>query len=201
MNHHYNTLIILILFIVIMGCETQEESNLLIDEKDNNMEINTDRIHFFENLKEYCGYSFKGQTIYPVDRDHLLTDASLEIRFEECSDSELRIPFYINGESTRDWIISLSEDSHLRLKHEHTPNDDMVDEINLYGGFADDSGSEYMQIFPADTETIRMLPKAQTNVWSIEIDTLSNELRYNIERNEEPRFEAVFDLSNPKLYE
>ena len=196
MHIEYNYIIIFLIYFVLTGCETQPESAGTSEDAEKDV-INEHTIGFFNELKEYCGYSFEGETIYPVDKDHLLTTASLEIEFDTCSDSVLRIPFHINDESTRVWIISVTDRGNLKLQHEHLRDDNLADDGNLYGGFADDSGTRYQQRFPADAETIGMYPDAKTNVWSIEIDTLANSLIYDLKRNNEQRFRASFDLSKP----
>lgn len=192
----YKKIVSVLVFFLLLGCESQQEpgnSDEIIEQQTNNAHT----VHFFDELKEYCGSSFTGKTLYPIDSDHLLANATLKIEFETCDEKELRIPFYIKGESTRTWIISITDDGQLRLQHEHSSEDVITDELNLYGGVADERGTRFHQTFPADAETITMHPEALTNVWSIKIDTLSNSLIYDLKRNNEPRFKASFDLSKP----
>jgi hypothetical protein len=64
----------------------------------------------------------------------------------------------------------------------------------MYGGWAAPNGNEYMQRFPADPETAKLIPEAATNVWTLQIIPDKQQFIYYLERNNESRYKARFNL-------
>ena len=69
--------------------------------------------------------------------------------------------------------------------------DGTPDEVNMYGGMANDSGTSLSQSFEADQHTAEVIPAASTNVWTVSLNLSGSELSYHLERNAAPRFTAV----------
>ena len=151
---------------------------------------------FFQNLKKLCGQRFEGQTIFPTDPAHPLVGKKLVISFSTCSDKEIRIPFQVDEDKSRTWVLTLT-DQGLLLKHDHRHADGTPDRITMYGGLATEVGNQYRQSFPADAATAKLIPEATTNVWTLEIDPDKKQLTYSLERDAKPRYKGVFDTKSP----
>lgn len=148
---------------------------------------------FFQNVKNLCGQSFEGTTQFPQNADHPLVGKKLVITVASCSDKEICIPFQVGEDKSRTWILRLDEKG-LLFKHDHRHADGTPDKVTMYGGWAAVEGTAHRQGFPADTETKNLIPEAATNVWMIEVDNQKQEIVYYLERNNEPRYRAVFNM-------
>ena len=151
---------------------------------------------FFQNLKKLCGQRFEGQTIFPTDQAHPLVGKKLVISFSTCGEKEIRIPFHVDEDKSRTWVLTLT-DQGLLLKHDHRHADGTPDRITMYGGLANEVGTPYRQSFPADAATAKLIPEATTNVWTLEIDPDKQQLTYSLERDAKPRYKGVFDTKSP----
>lgn len=149
---------------------------------------------FFDNLKTLCGQTFTGASVYPEDPNHDFAGKKLVAEVSTCTDDEVQIPFTVGDDTSRTWIISVT-DAGLLFKHFHRYSDGSHHEVSRYGGYAADyreqTGTAYTQYFPADAETATMLPKAKTNAWMMSYDPKEKTLTYYLERHEQPRYKAV----------
>lgn len=64
----------------------------------------------------------------------------------------------------------------------------------MYGGYAKANGTAFIQSFPADDYTAKLIPAAATNEWTLKLGDDKKSLSYMLSRNGELRFHAVFDL-------
>ncbi len=151
-------------------------------------------VSFFNNVKELCGQQFDGHSEFTLTPDHPLAGASLHMHIASCSDTEIRIPFYVNDDSSRTWVLTLHDDG-LLLKHDHRHGDGTPEDTTMYGGWANPEGTPYAQYFPADDFTKETIPDAATNVWMMEVDLEAGHFVYYLERHDEPRFKAVFNMN------
>lgn len=147
---------------------------------------------FFQNLKKHCGKAYEGKAVSGADND-TFRDKSLKMQVIYCSDTVIKIPFYVGDDKSRTWILTLVNNK-IELKHDHRHEDGTDDKVTKYGGTATNQGSAILQMFPADEHTAQMLPAAANNVWWI---TLENDrLAYNLRRIGSDRlFSVSFDLS------
>ncbi|MCI0488829.1 MAG: hypothetical protein L0229_19735 [Blastocatellia bacterium] len=157
------------------------------------IQLTNSQTAFFESIKKLCGQSFEGATEFPQNPDHPLAGKKLVITVGACTDKEIRILFHVGEDKSRTWILTLS-DKGLLFKHDHRHADGTPDEITMYGGWASPEGTAYRQRFLADSETKKLIPEAATNVWMLEIDKEKEQLVYYLERHDEPRYRAVFNL-------
>lgn len=154
---------------------------------------------FFKNLKKLCGKRFAGETVFPLDKDHPLAGKRLVMFVETCGEKEIRIPFHVGEDRSRTWVLTVT-DAGLLFKHDHRHADGTPDRITMYGGLATPAGTKYLQSFPADDETIKLIPEAGTNVWTLEIDRKKQRFMYYLERHKQPRYKALFNLKAlPKI--
>ncbi len=149
---------------------------------------------FFRNLAAHCGKSFEGKVLFTTSQD--FEGKRLVAHFSSCTDKELRIPFQVGEDRSRTWIVTLADDR-VRLKHDHRHADGTPDEITNYGGDSAGAGTPHRQTFPADDFTRKLIPRAVGNAWTLEIDPQTQELRYMLDRGDEKRFRAAFDLAKP----
>ena len=152
---------------------------------------------FFKNLKKMCGQQSEGQTTFPLDADHPMAGKKLVMFVESCRDDQLRIPFQVGEDKSRTWILTLTEKG-LLFKHDHRHTDGTPDKITMYGGWADKDGTAFLQRFPADADTAKLIPEAVTNVWTLEINPEKQQFIYSLERHAKPRYQAVFNLKAGK---
>lgn len=148
---------------------------------------------FFQNLAKLCGQRFEGHTEFPPDPNHPLAGKKLVMVVESCSKDEIRIPFHVGEDKSRTWILTLT-DKGLLFKHDHRHADGTPDRVTMYGGWAATNGTAHMQRFPADAETAKLIPEATTNVWTLELIPDKQQFTYYLERHNEARYRARFNL-------
>lgn len=152
---------------------------------------------FFETLSAQCGSVYTGESTYPEEEDHPLVGTELRVEVTDCSDTHVRMDLIRDGDYWHGaWVVEMREEG-LHLYHDHlgevrTMEDLGEEDYHGYGGYADETGSSLTQYFPADGVTAEMIPAAATNVWMISLDPDENQIVYYLERNEVPRFRAVF---------
>ncbi len=151
---------------------------------------------FFKNLTKLCGQRFEGATEFPPDPNHPLAGKKLVMAVESCGKNEIRIPFHVGEDKSRTWILTLS-DKGLLFKHDHRHADGTPDRVTMYGGWAAPDGTSHKQSFPADADTAKLIPEAITNVWTLEIFPDKQQFTYYLERNNEARYRARFNLKTP----
>ncbi|NBB85015.1 MAG: hypothetical protein GVY12_02170 [Bacteroidetes bacterium] len=124
---------------------------------------------FWDRLERLCGYAFEGEALEAPPGDDPFSERTLIAHVRQCMDDEIRIPFHVDENRSRTWIITKTE-SGLRLKHDHRNEDGSEEAITQYGGDTADAGTPGRQAFPADQETADMIPEASANVWTLEVD-------------------------------
>ncbi len=147
---------------------------------------------FWESLQSLCGKSYEGQLVLP-EKDEQFGGKRLVMHVRYCSDTLIKIPFFVGEDKSRTWVLTLENDRIL-LKHDHRHKDGTEDEITMYGGETTNTGQSSLQIFPADEETKRLIPAASSNVWWISIG--DGIFTYNLRRLGTVRvFKVVFDIN------
>lgn len=151
---------------------------------------------FFRNLASLCGQSFAGEQIYRSHHASGWAHLEMVMRVEVCENDRIHIPFRVGEDTSRTWMF-LVEDGKLRFRHDHRYPDGTPEDENLYGGYADNSGTAFVQHFPADDYTAALIDGGGGNVWTVRIDEGFNTLTYRLERDGEKRMRVDFDLNNP----
>ncbi|MFN4286954.1 MAG: hypothetical protein ACK4E3_00450 [Brevundimonas sp.] len=154
---------------------------------------------FFSNLSELCGQRFVGQVVTddPVDDD--FRNSRLLMHVRDCSDDEIRIPFWVGDDRSRTWVITRT-DTGLRLKHDHRDPDGTAHTLHWYGGDTASEGTITRQEFPVDQESIDLFNAndravSTTNVWAVEVNP-GDTYVYELAR-ENRLLRVAFDLTNP----
>lgn len=154
---------------------------------------------FFASLRELCGQAFSGKLVSEDEVDADFSDAEMVMHVRTCSDTQIRIPFHVDEDHSRTWVISRRRDGGLRLKHDHRHEDGSEDAVTQYGGDTQEAGRAVRQSFPVDAFSIALferegLSASVTNVWSVEVD----EHKFAYELTRPGRFFRVeFDLTTP----
>ncbi len=147
---------------------------------------------FWNRLKKHCGQSFEGKiTNAPAGDD--FNGKRLVMYVLSCSEDEILIPFNVGDNLSRTWVLKY-KNGRIELKHDHRHEDGTMDKVTMYGGTTSNTGLPGLAVFPADEETVGIIPAAANNVWWITLDDTS--LTYNLRRIGTDRFFSVsFDLT------
>ncbi len=145
---------------------------------------------FFQEFSSLCGARFTGQSVFPEDPGDAWRGKELVAHIETCTEDEIRIPFIVGDDHSRTWILRRVKGG-IELKHDHRHADGTPDEVTMYGGTTQTTGSPLSQSFPADAYTANLIPDASTNEWFLSFSEDGAELTYYLERNDKPRFKAI----------
>ncbi len=157
--------------------------------------LNANQEIFWKELQALCGKTFDGSVAAAPANDTLFRNKTLKMEVRSCEQGVIRIPFSVGEDHSRTWVIS-RETAGLRLKHDHRHGDGTPDSITMYGGNTSNGGMATMQFFPADQETVNLLPAAAGNVWWIEL-VPRKYFTYNLRRMGSERvFSVRFELQN-----
>lgn len=149
---------------------------------------------FWMGLQAHCGKAYEGTLALP-EKDEAFGGKRLTMHVRSCSDTQIKIPFYVGDDKSRTWVLTYKEDR-ITLKHDHRHKDGSEDEITMYGGTTTNTGQAGLQIFPADAETQKIIPAASSNVWWITLDEYT--FTYNLRRLGTPRnFRVIMDVTKP----
>lgn len=155
---------------------------------------------WFANLTELCGQSFVGQVVTEDPADADFRNARLLMHVQDCSDAEIRIPFWVGEDRTRTWVITRNDDGGLTLKHDHRDPDGTTHTLHWYGGDTENEGTETRQEFPVDQFSIDLFNAndaavSTTNVWAVEVNP-GDTYVYELAR-ENRLLRVAFDLTDP----
>ncbi len=148
---------------------------------------------FWTELQKLCGKAYAGTVAAaPVD-DVTFKDKELVMHVRACEKNQIRIPFFVGADKSRTWVLTRKKER-IMLKHDHRHEDGTPDKVTMYGGWTTNGGMPTRQMFPADQETVDVLPAAASNVWWIEL-VPGEYFTYNLRRMGSERFFSIkFDL-------
>ena len=154
---------------------------------------------FFANLSELCGQRFEGKVVSTDAADADFADKRLLMHVRDCSEGEIRIPFWVGEDKSRTWVIT-RQDVGLRLKHDHRDPDGKTHTLHWYGGSTANEGTAERQEFPVDQESIDLFNKndaavSTTNIWAVEVHPAKT-FAYELRRANR-HFRVDFDLTKP----
>jgi len=148
---------------------------------------------FWQELQKLCGKAFKGTVATAPADDTTFKDKDLVMHVRACEPNRIRIPFVVGTDRSRTWVLT-RRGGRILLKHDHRHEDGKPDRVTNYGGWTINTGLPTRQVFPADQETVKVLPAAASNVWWIEI-VPGEYFTYNLRRLGSERFFSLkFDL-------
>jgi hypothetical protein len=152
---------------------------------------------FWAALQAHCGQAYAGEVSDITEYYRAgLEGRRAVIHFFECSEDRIHIPFHVDDNRSRNWILTRVGGT-IRLKHDHRHEDGTEEDITQYGGDAPVPGLATRQIFPADEHTARSTPLRFDNFWFLDfVDPTT--LQYGVhwpKQGHSIRFS--FDLSSP----
>ena len=157
-----------------------------------NTQVSETTKEFWGRLQSLQGKTFEGRLADTKANDDF-SGKQLVMHVLYSDDETILIPFNVGDNLSRTWIFKLKE-GRIELKHDHRMESGESDETTMYGGTSTNEGKADMQVFPADQETVDMLPGAFSNIWWITVD--STTFTYNLRRVGTDRlFTVIFDLT------
>ncbi len=148
---------------------------------------------FWNEMQKLCGKAFAGTVAAAPADDTTFKDKKLVMHVRSCEKDRIRIPFVVSEDRSRTWLLTRSE-NRILLKHDHRHEDGTPDKVTMYGGLTTSVGMPTRQVFPADQETVDIIPAAATNVWWIELIP-GEHFSYNLRRMGSERYFSIkFDL-------
>lgn len=189
-------LLVLAMSLVFAGCGPRQQTERDVAEPIAGTLISETHQAFFNNLARLCGQSFAGKEIYRSHHAEGWAEYEMVMHVELCEADRIHIPFRVGDDTSRTWMF-LSDNGRLRLRHDHRYPDGTPEEDSLYGGFADDTGTAFVQHFIADEYTAEIIDGGGGNVWTIRLDENFSTFTYRLERDGEKRMRVDFDLTNP----
>ena len=149
---------------------------------------------FWTELQKLCGKAFAGTVAAAPADDTTFKDKELVMHVRACEKNRIRIPFFVGADKSRTWVLTRQKDGRILLKHDHRHEDGTPDKVTMYGGLTTSSGMATRQVFPADQQTVNVLPAAATNVWWIDL-AAGDYFSYNLRRMGSERYFSIkFDL-------
>ena len=145
---------------------------------------------FWTNLQKLCGKAFAGTVAAAPEGDTTFANKELVMHVRSCEKNRIRIPFFVGADKSRTWVLTRQKNGRILLKHDHRHEDGKPDKVTMYGGMTANSGSETMQTFPADEETVKVIAAAAANVWWIDL-TANDYFSYNLRRMGTDRYFSV----------
>lgn len=147
------------------------------------------RDSFMATLKTMCGQRFEGGQTYAVDPNNEFANKTISTEVI-CNATDVRMPVMVGQDRSRTWIFTRPA-AGLELRHDHRHADGTPDKVTMYGGMAQAGGSARSQAFLADAHTARLVPGADTNLWTVTLSADGTVLTYRLERHARPRAEFV----------
>ncbi len=151
---------------------------------------------FLKNLASLCGQSFRGQETYMAPGRESWAEKDFVMHVVLCESDQVHIPFHLDDDTSRTWMF-LVENGRLRFRHDHRYPDGTPEEMTLYGGYSDGTGTPFVQRFPADQYTVDLLTDTLDRQWNVVMDENLTRFSYQLQYMGEVVFQADFDLKNP----
>lgn len=190
-NKFFKNWIIIFTFSIVFGCAGSGDS------KDTLFQLNDQtQNQFIDNIAIFCGKSYVGKETFIAEGRESWADKEMKIHFGICENDKLAIKFWLGADQSRTWLL-IEEDGSLRLRHDHRNVDGTPEVVTLYGGYANEKGSETKQLFPADEYTCEMLPNACEAHWEFELTKDPKVFSYSLFNRGVLLFRAEFDLERP----
>lgn len=147
------------------------------------------RDQFMATLQGMCGQRFEGALAYAIDPNSEFAGKRIATQVV-CTPASVRMPVAVGENRSRTWIFTRGP-AGLELRHDHRHPDGTPDAVTMYGGMAQAGGTAHSQSFLADAHTARIVPGAETNVWTVSLSEDGNVLTYRLERHARPRAQFV----------
>jgi hypothetical protein len=146
---------------------------------------------FMASLAAHCGQAFHGSITRRPPTDRIFRgDEVLTVHFRECDEGRLKLPFHVEADRSRTWIVSATT-AGIDLRHDHRHEDGTPEENTWYGAHTQAPGSAQRQEF------LRETAEGVTRTgWAIEI-VPQQRYTYGTIRDGEWTYRLDFDLTRP----
>ena len=151
---------------------------------------------FLAKFSAFCGKKFEGKEQFRSKHGQSMAAKKMNIRFRICDPDKVVIDFLVDQDPPISWILAV-ENHRLKLMHEHVDASGELVTGSMYGGVANDQGTEFLQYFPADDYTGKLMQGAAENIWILTFAEDLSWFSYRLDRGDEPRLEFRFDLTRP----
>lgn len=198
MARHILVLIILSLFTI--SCKDYSKENIAGEQAE---KLNEGSFlekgaqqEFLAKFSAFCGKKFEGKEQFRSRHGQSMAAKKMNIRFRVCDPDKVVIDFLVDQDPPISWILAV-ENRQLKLMHEHVDTSGELVTGSMYGGIANDQGNEFVQYFPADEYTGKLMQGASENIWILTFGEDLSWFSYRLDRGNEPRLEFRFDLTRP----
>lgn len=175
------------LLLFLAACENKQTTN----ENAINNQISK---AFIDKLNNLCDKELIGEITYPVTTGHQLAGADTKIKVQGCESSSVTVNFFLNQINTLDWNFYFDDQQNLRLKIIHNDTTGLPEGLSSYKGKLYNQGTETSQSFIPTQETLDNLPQTLNNVWKFELNEEYRTLTYTLQRVNEIRFQAIYNM-------
>lgn len=180
---------ILLLMVCLLSFE-------LISAQTSTVKTNAPDLVFWNELQKICGKAFAGTVAAAPADDTTFKDKALVMHVRSCEKNRIRIPFFVGDDRSRTWVLT-RKSGRIELRHDHRHEDGKPDKVTMYGGWTTSLGTATRQMFPADQQTVNVVPAAATNVWWIDLAP-GEFYGYSLRRMGSERYFSIkFDLKTP----
>ena len=151
---------------------------------------------FLNNLAGLCGKSFRGKETYTAPGRDSWANKDFVMHVTVCEEDKVYIPFHLGEDHSRTWMF-IMEGQKLRFRHDHRHEDGTPEELTMYGGYSDGTGTGFIQKFPADDYTLKLLDDNASREWRVILAEDLSTFTYQLLYNGKVVFSAEFDLNRP----
>lgn len=193
-------IVLIILSLVIISCKEYSTENNAGDQtvkaEDGPVPVKGAQQEFLAKFSAFCEKKFEGKEQFRSRHGQSMAAKKMNIRFRVCDPDKVVIDFLVDQDPPISWILAV-ENLQLKLMHEHLDASGELVTGSMYGGVANDQGTEFLQYFPADEYTGKLMQGASENIWILTIAEDLSWFSYRLNRGNEPRLEFRFDLTRP----
>lgn len=194
-------IIVLIIFsLVIISCKEYSTKNNAEDQaekaEEGSVPVTGAQQEFLAKFSAFCGKKFEGKEQFRSRHGQSMATKKMNIRFRVCDPDKVVIDFLVDQDPPISWILAI-ENLQLKLMHEHVDASGELVTGSMYGGVANDQGTAFLQYFPADEYTGKLMQGASENIWILTFAKDLSWFSYRLDRGNEPRLEFRFDLTRP----
>jgi hypothetical protein len=154
---------------------------------------------FFDAIAARCGEEYPGRAITAPASDDTFRPAFLGMRIASCSDREIRIPFIVDDDESRTWVLTI-EGEDLVFTHEHMLEGDTLSSNSGWGGRAvAGTGTALFQHFPDHRWEPDQVPAANRSHWRMRLDPEHGQFVYYLDRGVTPAYRLVFHMGQDPM--
>jgi hypothetical protein len=154
---------------------------------------------FFDHMRAHCGEEYPGRAVIAPASDDTFRPAYLGMRIESCTADQIRIPFIVDGDESRTWVLTM-DNGDLVFTHEHLLEGDTLSSNSGWGGrAAAGTGTEWFQHFPDHRWSPDRVAEENRSHWRMRLDPEHGQFVYYLDRGTTPAYRLVFHTGQDRL--